>query len=66
MGDSEEITHYLVFIPVLKIFLTGSRRCHGTDFYVDRLAPSLSMVEISFDLMERLLRQNIYAPLMTQ
>ena len=47
--------------PCLEDFLTSSRRCHGTNFnfYVDRLAPPLSMVEICFDLMERLLRQNI-------
>ena len=45
--------------PCLEDFLTSSRRCHGTNFYVDRLAPSLSMVEISFDLMAKLLRQNI-------
>ena len=45
--------------PCLEDFLTSSRRCHGTDFYVDRLAPSLSMVEICFDLMARFLRRNI-------
>ena len=45
--------------PCLEDFLTSSRRCHGTDFYIDRLAPSLSMVEICFDSMARLLRQNI-------
>ena len=45
--------------PCLEDFLTSSRRCHGTDFYVDRLAPSLSMVEICFDSMARLLRKNI-------
>ena len=46
--------------PCLEDFLTSSRRCHGTDFYVlDGLAPSLSMVEICFDSMARLLRQNI-------
>ena len=45
--------------PCLEDFLTSSRRCHGTDFYVDRLAPSLSMVEICFDSMARLLKQNI-------
>ena len=45
--------------PCLEDFLTSSRRCYGTDFYVDRLAPSLSMVEICFDSMARLLRQNI-------
>ena len=48
--------------PCLEDFLTSSRRCHGTDFYVDRLAsaPSPSMVEICFDSMARLLRQNIF------
>ena len=47
--------------PCLEDFLTNSRRSRGTDFYLDRLAsaPSLSMVEICFDLMARLLRQNI-------
>ena len=45
--------------PCLEDFLTSSRRCHGTDFYVDRLVPSLRMVEICFDSMARLLRQNI-------
>ena len=45
--------------PCLEDFLTSSRRCHGTDFYVDRHAPSMSMVEICFDLMARLLRQII-------
>ena len=47
--------------PCLEDFLTSSRRCLRTDFYVDRLAPSLSMVEICFDVMARFLRQNICA-----
>ena len=42
--------------PCLEDFLTSSRRCHGTGFYVDRLLPS---VEFCFDSMARLLRQNI-------
>ena len=45
--------------PSLEDFLTSSRRCHGTDFYVDRLVPSLTMVNICFDSMARWLRQNI-------
>ena len=45
--------------PSLEDFLTSSRRCHGTDFYVDRLVPSLTMVDICFDSMARWLRQNI-------
>ena len=47
--------------PCLEDFLTSSQRCHGTNFYVDRFAPSLSlnMVETYFNLMARLLRQNI-------
>ena len=47
--------------PCLEDFLTSSRRCHGTNFYVDRLqiAPSLNMPEICFDWMARFLRQNI-------
>ena len=32
--------------PCLEDFLTSSRRCHGTDFYVGRLAPSQNMVKI--------------------
>ena len=47
--------------PYLEDFLTSSRRCHGTDFYVGRVAPSLNMVEICFDSMARFLRQNICA-----
>ena len=43
--------------PSLEDFLTDSRRCHG--FYVDMLVPSLTMVDICFDSMARLLRQNI-------
>ena len=42
--------------PCLEDFLTSSRRCHGTDFYVDGLVPS---VEFCFDSMARLLKQNI-------
>ena len=45
--------------PSLEDFLTSSRRCHGTDFYVDRLVPSLTMVNICFDSMARWLRQNM-------
>ena len=47
--------------PCLEDFLTSSRRCHRTDFYIDRLAPPLSMVEICFYSMAKLLRQNICA-----
>ena len=47
--------------PCLEDFLTSSRRCHGTDFYIDRLAPPQNMLEICFDSMARLLRQNICA-----
>ena len=47
----------------LEDFLTSSRKCHGTDFYVDRLSPAPSltwnMVEIYFDWMAKWLRQNI-------
>ena len=45
--------------PSLEDFLTSSRRCRGTNFYVDRLDPSLTMVNICFDSMARWLRQNI-------
>ena len=45
--------------PSLEDFLTSSRRCHGTDFYVDRLVPSLTMADTCFDSMARWLRQNI-------
>ena len=45
--------------PCLEDFLTNSRRCHGTNFYVDRHAPSPNMVEICFEIMARLLKQNI-------
>ena len=47
--------------PGLEDFLTSSRRCHGTTFYVDRLdpTPTLSMANNCFDLMERGLRRNI-------
>ena len=49
--------------PSLEDYLTSSRRCYGTDFYVDRLAPAPSltwtMAEICFDLMAESLRQNI-------
>ena len=50
-------TDCLVSILVLKDFLTDSRRCHR--FYVDMLVPSLTMVDICFDSMARLLWQNI-------
>ena len=47
----------------LEDFLTSSRKCHGTDFYVDRLSPTPSltwtMMEICFDSMAKGLRQNI-------
>jgi hypothetical protein len=43
----------------LEDFLTSSQRCHGTNFYIDKLAPSQNMIEICFDLMARFLRQNI-------
>ena len=47
--------------PSLEDFLTSSRRCHGTIFYVDRLdpTPSLSMANNCFNLMERGFRQNM-------
>ena len=47
----------MVAIDSLEDFLTNSRRCHG--FYVGMLVPSLTMVDICFDSMARLLRQNI-------
>ena len=46
--------------PCLEDFLTSSQRCYGTNFYVlGKVAPSLNMIEICFDTMTRLLRQNI-------
>ena len=45
--------------PSLEDFLTSPRRCRGTNFYVDRLVPYLTMVDICFDSMARWLRQNI-------
>ena len=49
--------------PSLEDFLTNPRRCHGTDFYVDRLAPAPSlartMLEVCFNSMEKWLKHNI-------
>jgi NACHT domain len=61
-GRDERDNPLFTIHPSLEDFLTSSRRCHGTNLYVDRFdptTPSLTMVEICFDSMERGLRRNI-------
>ena len=60
-GRDETDNPLFTIHPSLEDFLTSARRCYGTTLYVDRLdpTPSVTLVEICFDSLERGLKRNI-------